>query len=91
MKRILHEDLEKVARLAPTNDRGLFIHLFSNLRNDGGILVLASQRIFGFQYIRQPDKGFGVPKNKYSWFGESWSRPLGPKAMKMMGFQVVPK
>ena len=27
----------------------------------------------------------GVPKIKYNWFWESWSRPLGPKSMEMKG------
>ena len=26
-----------------------------------------------------------------NWFGESWSRPPGPKTMKLKGFRVFPK
>ena len=36
-------------------------------------------------------KYIGVPKNKSNWFWESWSRPLGPKTMIMMGFRVFLK
>ena len=35
-------------------------------------------------------KYFGVPQIKYNWCWESWSRPLGPKTMSMMGFRVSP-
>ena len=29
--------------------------------------------------------------NIRNWFGESWSRPLGPKTMKMKGLPGLPK
>ena len=28
------------------------------------------------------------PKIQYNWFREAWSRPLGPKTMKIEGFRV---
>ena len=33
----------------------------------------------------------GVLTIQNSWFGESWSRPLGPKIMKNMTFSIFPK
>ena len=30
-------------------------------------------------------------KVQNNWFGESWSRPLGPQTMKMKGFRAFPK
>ena len=36
-------------------------------------------RAYFFNYL----ESFGVPRIKYDWFGESWSRPPGPKTMTM--------
>ena len=34
---------------------------------------------------------FGGSTVKYNWCWGSWSRPPGPKIMKMKGFQIFPK
>ena len=56
--------------------------IFDSLR----IAKLVLPKLILLKYL----ESFGVPEIKYNWFGESWSRPLGPQIMKMRVFRVLP-
>ena len=85
------QDLEEIIRRIFRIVRHASFPTFSNLDFQ---YVYISKNI-----ISQEDSGFflnsfesfGFSKVQNNWFRESWSRPLGPRTIKMKGFQVLPK
>ena len=72
----------------------MFKHIGTHISRFPNVANLICPNIYCFRKIIWDFLDFfkypGVSKIKNNWFWESWSHPLGPKTMKLMGFRVFP-
>ena len=80
-----YKEIQKVPKVNPTKFPKLEEQAFSTL-GSVEILRFPDTILFKDEFgILDFSKYFGVFKIKTNWFWDSWSSPLGPKTMQMMG------